>query len=197
MQNHSTVPSRSHHLHHVIVPLQSAVLDTAVMRTIRSESIRLRHYITLLHALRGVHASMDARLPELPLRLPIAPLRRLPALDADLRTWDPAFVLTTPPEEPRIAGMDTLGLVGALFAMESLRQANADTVGSLARTFAVSTDTLIGLSYHSAPDPLEWQQCLEAVDRLPLTAEQEHKVTDGATICLEAVLACYHSIEPY
>lgn len=196
MQTVPTAPSRRNTLRQLILPLQGAVLETSVIEAIRSKTIRLRTYITLLTALRVVHRGVDARLPDLPLRVPIAPLRRLPALDADLRTWDPQVVMNVPPDEPRIMSMDAFGLVGAVFAMECLRQATTDIAQMLARAFTLPPDSLVGLSYHSAPDPLAWQQCHDAVDRIPLTAAQDVLIADGARTGMELLLACHQGIEP-
>lgn len=196
MHNLSTIPHRCDALRHLIQPVQDAVFDTPIMRAIHNETIRLRAYIDLLTALRAVHTSMDARLHELPLRVPIAPMRRLPALDADLRTWDPRLVLTVPPDEPLLATMAPLGLVGALFAIENLRHAMIESTVALRRAFSLSPDTMTGLTYHGTSDPHAWPLCPDVVNRLPLTAAQDTIVADGASTGIAVILACYQRIKP-
>lgn len=189
-----TPTSRSQRLHLLLEPARRVLIGSRVMVAVRSETIRLRQYITLLHALRGIYATMDARLPELPLRLPIAPLLRLPGVDADLRLWDPATVMRTPPSEPRIALLERHGLVGALYALEGSRRAIPDLAIHLARSFALREGTATGLSHHASADPVLWLQCIDAIDRLILTAAQEEAVDHGATAAMNLLLECHHGI---
>lgn len=186
-------PSRSQRLRHLIEPAHQTLMASGVIGAILAETIRLRPYITLLRALRAIHATMDARLPELPLRLPIAPLLRLPALDLDLRIWDPSFVVCTPPAEPLLATLEPHGLIGALYALEGSRHATPGVAARLARAFALP-DATAGLSYHGNIDAQQWRHCNDAIDRLALTAQQEETVNHGAVAAMERLIACHQGI---